>query len=383
MKLTSRETFAAVATLGLLVCGRAHGESEVDLRGGFGYDSNAFELNPSIGEREGIYTELDATVSAESIAAKGWIKRGDIGVTGRLYESGMSDADEARFHVRARGDSSEKYSDNGWGWSLRSLLRDQTYVSRLTGLVATDDAGNEIDDRYDSFAGELRAGWRLPGGTFGRLTLEGTATYRNYLKDYEQFGLERLDYTEYALTPEYQLGRGDNNLRIRLKAEQREYPARRISDAIGNPVPGTDLEYRYYGIDARYQQRVSRRSTLELTGDYDIREDNGVGYDDRTQWDVGIEWTWRHASRSRLEMEVKYSSRVFDQQVTGDPTINDEVPEKKGFDLTVRYARPFPFLDIRGFSLVAEASTESYDNNDDIRFAYDRLVGFFGIRQEF
>ena len=383
MKFTSLQTVAAVVALGLHVCGRAHSENEVDLRGGFGYDSNAFELNPVIGEREGIYAELDATVSAEGKAAKGWTKRGDIGATARLFESGMSDADEGRAYIRARGDSSEKYSEHGWGWSLRTQLRDQTYVSRLTGLVATDASGNDIGDRYDSHASDLRAGWRLPGGRFGRLSLEGSALYKNYEQDYEQFGLERLDYYEYGLTPEYQLGGRDRHLRIRLPGEQRKYRDRRISNAAGDPLPGTNLEYRSYGIDARYRHPISRRSTLELTGGYDIREDNGVDYAGRTQWNAGIEWTWRHAGRSRLAIEAQYNSRVLDQQVTGDPTVNDEVPEKKGFDVTVRYARPFPFLDIRGFSLVAEARWESYDNNDDIRFTYDRLIGSIGIRQEF
>jgi hypothetical protein len=40
-------------------------------------------------------------------------------------------------------------------------------------------------------------------------------------------------------------------------------------------------------------------------------------------------------------------------------------------------------VDIRGFSLVIEAELQSYDNNDDERYTYDRLIGFIGVRQEF
>ena len=98
---------------------------------------------------------------------------------------------------------------------------------------------------------------------------------------------------------------------------------------------------------------------------------------------MGLEWTLRFRDDSRLVMESEYSSRVFDQQVVGDPTINDEAPEKKGFNVQVRYARPFPFVDIRGFSLVVEAELDSYDNSDDERYTYDRLIGFIGVRQEF
>jgi hypothetical protein len=165
--------------------------------------------------------------------------------------------------------------------------------------------------------------------------------------------------------------------------EERIYRDRSVSDAAGDPVAGTDLEYRYYTLDARYQQRLSRRSSLELTAGYDLREDNGVGYADRTQWNVGLEWTLRFKDDGRLVLESEYSSRVFDHQFVGDPTINDEAPEKKGFDVMVRYARPFPFVDIRGFSLVVEAELQSYDNTDDERYTYDRFVGFLGVRQEF
>jgi len=376
-------TLTAAAVLGVFASANALAESDVDLRGGLGYDSNAFEFNPVIGEQAGYFTDLEATVDAEGVATRGWIKQADIGVSGRLYESAMSDANRGRFYVRARGESAEKYGEHGWDWSLRYQMRDQTYVSRLTGQVATDDLGNEIGDRYDSGTGDLRAQWRFPGKAFGRLSLEASVADRNYLEDYEQFAVERLDYHEYGVGPGYELGGRERNLRINLKMEERLYRDRRTSDATGNPVAGTDLEYRYYGVDARYRHPFSRRSALELTGSFDIREDNGVGYDDRTQWSAGIEWTLRFRDDGRLTMESEYSSRVFDQQFAGDPTINDEAPERKGFDIQVRYARPFPFVDIRGFSLVAETQWESYDNSDDVRYTYDRLIWFVGVRQEF
>jgi len=66
-----------------------------------------------------------------------------------------------------------------------------------------------------------------------------------------------------------------------------------------------------------------------------------------------------------------------------DTTVNDEAPEKKGFEFAVRWSRPFPFLDIEGFTLYAEAGWEDYTNNDDPRFVYDRINAVVGVRQEF
>lgn len=383
MKSSTSKALATMTALGLLSAASAWAESDIDLRGGFGHDSNVFDLNPVIGERDGYFTELEASVEATGTAVKGWTKKADIGMSATLFESAVSDGDKGRLYVRARADSAEKYREHGWEWSLRYQMRDQTYVSRLTGLVATDDVGNEIADRYDSGGADFAAQWRLPGWVFGRLSLEASVADRNYREDYEQFGLDRLDYRQYGIGPAYEIGQKDRQLRVRLKLEQRAYRDRRTSDATGNPVAGTDLEYRYYSADARYRHRSSRQSVLELSGGYDIREDNGVGFADRTEWNAGVEWTWRFADDSRVSLEGKYSSRVFDQQVVGDPTINDESPEKKGFDARIRYSRPFPFLDIRGFSLAAEVAWESFDNSSDVRYTYDRVIGLIGVRQEF
>lgn len=380
--MTAALRIAALAA-GLLAGANAAAESDIDLRGGFGYDSNAYDLSDVLGEQSGFFADAEATVNAEGTATGGWRKQADLGLAGRLYESSLRDADRGRIYVRARADSAEKYDEHGWDWALRYALRDQTYVSRLTGLVATDAVGNEIGDRYDSGRADLRLQWRFPGREFGRFSIEATAADRNYLEDYEQFGLERLDYFEYGIGPGFEVDSRDSNLRVKLQYEKRIYDNRRVSDTAGIPVAGTDLEYQYYGVEARYRHRFTRRSAIELTGGYDLREDNGVGYTDRTQWNVGLEWTLRFRDDGRLVMESQYSSRVFDQQVVGDPTINDEAPEKKGINVQVRYTRPFPFVDIRGFSLVVEAELDSYDNSDNELYTYDRLVGFVGVRQEF
>jgi hypothetical protein len=373
----------AALVAGVLAGANAAAGTDIDLRSGFGYDSNAYELSGLLGEQSGFFAEAEATVNAEGTATGGWRKQADLGLTGRLYEPSLRDADLARMFVRARGDSAEKYDQHGWDWALRYAMRDQTYVSRLTGQVATDSLGNEVGDRYDSGRADLLLQWRFPGRKFGRFSVEATAADRNYLEDYQQFGLQRLDHYEYGVGPGFELDRRDSNLRIRLQYEKRVYDDRRTSDAAGNPVAGTDLEYQYYGVAARYRHRLTRRSAIELTGGYDLREDNGVGYADRTQWNMGLEWTLRFRDDARLVMGSQYSSRVFDQRVVGDPTINDEAPAKKGFDVQVRYARPFPFVDIRGFSLVVEAALQSYDNSNDERYTYDRLTGFLGVRQQF
>lgn len=371
---------AAVAALALLAAA-ASAESDVDLQGSLGYDSNVYELNPVVGVQGGMFTEGSAVVEGSGLAEGGWTKRADIGFAGRMYESSLGDGNEARLYVRARASSNEAYGDNGWDWSLRYQARDKTYVSQLTGAEATF-ADNPIGDRYDKASGDFQASWRLPGGKYGRLSLAGWVRDHNYMEDYEELGLDRLDSQEYGLGPAYEIGDRDRGLEVGLRAEKRAYKDRRTSDGNGDPVPGTDREYDYYGVDARLRHRFTRRVKVEVNGGYEIRQDNGVGYDDRTRWNAGIELDLRLPRNNRLDLETSYHSRVFDNQVTGDPTINDELPDKKGFEARLRYERRFPFVDAKGLSLVFEATWESYDNSRDERYVYDRTVGFIGVEKD-
>ena len=249
---------AAFSALGMLVSGTACAGQELDLRAGLGYDSNAFDLNQTIGERAGTYAQLEAAFLAEGMASTGWSKSAEVGASAQMFESGMSDGDEEKYFVRVLGNSNEKRNEHGWEWSLQAQMHDTTYVSRFIGVVATDSLGNEISDRFDNLKGDFQAAWHFPGGKFGRISVEGTAAYKNYLTDYEELGLERLDYEEYEIGPGYDIGGRDHNIRIGLNYSQRQYRDRRVSDAAGNPVAGTDLEYKSYGVDARFRQKLTR-----------------------------------------------------------------------------------------------------------------------------
>lgn len=373
---------AVLAAPLILGMGTACADHRLDLRLDLGYDTNVFDLNESIGEQAGRFSQLGAGFSAEDRSQGGWKTGIDAGAAVRRYESSVSDGDEGRYFGRVYGDSGGTHGDHVFEWALRYRQRDSTYVSRFTGMVATE-GGTEIGDRHDSTSGDLRAAWLLPGGDLGRLSLAGYALNRNYLKDYASLGLERLDYEEFGLEPEYRIGSRDFRFRLGLIAARRQYRDRRLDDANGDPVAGTNLEYTLYGIETRYQHELTRAHELEFAGGYDLRTDNGVGFDDRTRWNVGVSWAYRPEPANRLSVELEWSSREFDRPRTGDPTVVDETPEKKGYRLGVRYVRPFPGTTTPGISLHAEIGWESFDNTDEVRFSYDRLVGFAGIRREF
>lgn len=375
--------FAVFELLVVVTSGTAVAAGKLDLRADVGYDSNVFDLNESVGEQDGMGTHLDLEAGLEHEAESGWTTGVDAGAAATLYESSASDGDEAKYFVRLYGDSGGKRQDHDFEWALRYRLKDSTYMSRYTGEIAADDLGNEIGDRYDSSIGDLRLTWEPPGGDGGRMAIGAALSSKDYREDYENLGLDRLDYDQFELKPEYRLGTGDNRGSIGVDLGLRRYRDRRASDASGTAVQGTDLEYRFYGVVASYERMVTATNALSFSGDYGVRRDNAVGYDDRTIWSTGVEWIYRPKAHTRLSVDCAYTSRVFDQRTSGDTTINDDSPEKKGYRLNVSYSMPMPGFASSGLSMLAEAGWESYDNSTDVRLSYDRLTAFAGISKEF
>lgn len=357
-------------------------EVAVDLRADVGYDSNVFNLNDTVGEEAGMFTDLDAGVAAERTGKSGWTTGFDAGVDARLFESAVNDGDQAKYFLRLRGDSGGARREHDIHWAVRYRMQDSTYVSRFTGRVATS-GGTPIGDRYDAGIADVRGGWKLPGGGYGRLSFDAFLEAKDYRDDYAALGLDRLDYNQYGVEPAYEVGSRTDTVRFALPVAQRQYRDRRVSDVDGNAVAGTDLEYTYYGVDASYEHAFSRASALQVSAGYEDRQDNGVGFGDRTRWGTGVEWTYRTPGKTRFDTGVEWSSRTLNNTSPADPTVVDETPDKDGYTVNARLQTPFPGVKARDFLLLARAAWESFDSSNEVRYSYDRLETFVGVRKEF
>lgn len=371
---------SATVLAGLLGSPVVAADSTLDLRSNLGYDSNVFHLNGSVGARGGMFTLLDGEWGGERGWPSGWTAGLDLGAEARLYESSVSEGDEWNYFIRLRGDSHEKRSEHGFMWALRYRVQDSTFVSHFTGGVATSGT-TEIGDRFDSATADLHGKWLLPGGAYGRLSFEGHGESRNYRRDYAALLLDRLDYDEVGLQPEYEVGERESKLKLNTTLVLRRYRDRRIEDAAGNPVAGTDLEYRYYGAGMAYKQALSAAAGIELKAGYEQRRDNGVGFGDRTRWNVAVGWQHRPREGAKVSLDAEWSSRRLDNQQS--TVITNETPGKDGYTLEAAFVMPFPGVPAKDFVLLGQAQWESFDNSKDVRFSYDRLETLVGVRKEF
>lgn len=353
-----------------------------------GYDSNVFTLSDGIGVRGGTFIQLNLDAGADLLEIGQWQTGVDAGLSAQKFGSSVEDGNNTQAFARIKGDSGGKRADHRFQWALRYRDRNSTYVSHFTGDVATY-GGAPIGDRYDSGILDASAEWRLPEAAIGRFSLSGGAVSKNYKEDYDGLvngalePIDRLDYNEFELRPALEFGSKADTFRVRLPVSVRKYRDRRINDDNGAPIPGTDLEYRYLGIDLRYQHDLSKASRLAFSGDVERRADNGSGYGDLQRWSVGSDWSWRSAADQRLSAGLKWSSRALNNTNASDPTVVDESPDKKGYTLSLDGQTPFPGVNIKGLALVAELNWESFRNTNDDRYTYDRWETFLGVRKEF
>lgn len=360
----------------------------LSLQSDLGYDSNIHTLSDGVGRQGGMFARIGLDAGAEVTAAGGWTTGVDAGGSALRFGGNDDIGDETRFFLRVGGDSGGKSDEQRLAWALRYRGKDATYVSRFTGDVATY-GGTPIGDRYDSGIVDASAEWRLRRTRFGQFALQGSVNSKDYRNDYAGLvnglgtPIDRLDYLEYGLTPELDVESGDNSVRIRMPVALRSYRDRRTSDANGDPVPGSDLEYRYYGLDLRYRRALSKAHQLTVGGEVEEREDNGDGYSDRRRWSIAGDWRWRPSKGTRVSTSLAWSARTLNNTNASDPTVVDESPDKRGYTFSVDGQTPFPGLAIAGLSLVGEARWESFQNSNDDRYTYSRIETFAGVRMEF
>ena len=356
--------------------------TQLDLRAAAGYDSNVFRLNDDrVGEEGGMFTDLEAELSVET--GRRWTLSADLGASARLYESSVDDGNESQYRLRVRGERIPATRPGTvFKWALSHTLRDATYVSRSTGRVATS-GGVDIGDRYDSGKTELEAKLDLPFTAQLHGLLGASVASKDYRRDYESLGLDRLDYLAYGVEPGLAYRSKTQELRLTLPASLRRYRDRRASDVAGNEVAGSDLEYRYIGVDARYEYELSRVHTLLASASYEERADNEDGFADSNTTEISLGWAARPQRRTRYARRALWSARQYDRLTAEAQERGEEAPEREGYSLVGEFSSVMPGLQKQDVRLIAEARLDSYDNDSDPVFSYDRYQALVGLRKKF
>lgn len=347
-----------------------------------GYDSNPLRLSDDVGRRGGTFTDLQGSFALDRKFNKRWFAGADLGVTGRQYFADVDDASHRNYAARLRGGmhlpSPVAHHRSTIELGLAYRFDDLTYVSPSTGQVATS-AGQSIGERYDASTVALDAVATVPLIPSVDLVVKADVQKRNYRNDYDALDLEPLDYTAYRLAPGIRWKDEQQRARLTLPVEWRRFRDRRARDQSGNYLDGTDLAYRYYGVEGKYERALTQTISLEAQAQYQDRRDSQGGYYDRTKWSASVGAGIELAEGMHGSADLAYSALHYSRVAAGDEDVNEEQPDSHGWSVGARYAAILPIWDLGAF---AQARWDRFES-PTARSNYDRWQVWAGVRKTF
>lgn len=249
-----------------------------------------------------------------------------------------------------------------------------SYISHRTGDLATF-SGTSIGERYESDKMRLysRLSYRVLAQL--KLTLKSRFVVRDYLNDYENLGMERLDYQQWMVEPglAYDLTK---RLTLSLSAPigERAYENRRAQDISGNAQAGTDLEYRYRDYKVKLDYDLNKFWGFSAGYLQSDRTDGFEGYKDRIKKRPFLTVDYKPSDTAELELRLSLTDNDY-SNLADENSDGADISNIDSFRL--RFSQH-----INDFEVTVEARITRRDNMD-AGLAYDRDHLLFELTRSF
>lgn len=373
-----REILISVATLVLATSQPAVADVAGELIGG--YDDNPFKFSDALPIDGGAFLEAKLKYDYRTPTGVGFVAEGDL----LRFETDVSDADKLTLSgavdYKLKGHFGSKKAN--YVLRLKYTNQDKTYVSRTTGLPGTF-GGTSTSDRYDTDTFDVRARADIKLDKRFRLRLSMDGRDKSYT-DYTAAGLSNLDHVQWTASSELRFRPDERNqLTGGVAYRVREYDDREGRDLAGALAPGSELEYSYIELDAKWQHNLSNGQDLRASYTHKLREDNVFGYYDTTTNQFGLRYRRAPDDRQELVLKATYIDYTYDNTVSGAILENDDpIGSKDGYKFSASYGHALsPEKDPRWW-VTAKVTHEDYDSVDAI-YVYDKTVAQVAFEAHF
>lgn len=357
----------------------------LEIKAAGGFDTNPFELSGEVDG--GLFTDIEVNHEGTKKVLEKSELRYNAALTSRLYEKAFEDADTHRLDLRGRFVHRFKIGKRSANFLLTGDWRSdrRTYFSQSQRAVATS-RGNSLADRFDYDSGKLAAELIYRLDKTHSISLYSYLSGRNYLEDYEDIGLESLDYYEASLQPTYRYKNKEIGLRGRafVYYRKRLYEDLLEDDLTRANIDGDKLRYDFYGYGVTVTKSITEKLSMNAYANGYLARDDAVGFRDFDfhQLRVGLDYQISEARKLSAQGSCNIRDFILDVANPVESETGNAGRLRKGCKAEVEYSAPFIKLNNDQLRWHAKIGTE-VESNSAQTLSYDKFYALFSISYEF
>ncbi|MDG1819824.1 MAG: hypothetical protein P8H31_08320, partial [Porticoccaceae bacterium] len=250
-----------------------------------------------------------------------------------------------------------------------------TYYSQTQRQIAETSDGELIDNRFSFDAASLSAELVYYADKKHSWSLLTQFGQRNYRQDYEDVGLESIDFNEFRLQPNFRYKtESGSDLRLFVYHRSRDY--RSLRNNLESDV--SLVEYSLNGYGAVFGKALSDNldSSFYLSGYF--ARDNGIGVRDLDFHKLSVTLDYRLGSDANIEIIGEAYRREYlnQQSVPEESEAGSSGSRRDGLVIGFTYTKVLAFESLLGvISLRRET-----EHNSSRELGYHRQLVSVGLR---
>ena len=328
-------------------------DDQLRISASVGYDSNPYKLSsPEALQAGAEYKAVTFNYRGES-HLQGNSKKANLryrlDLQKDIYNHSNSAADNSRLDGRLRWIGRFKFGEQKANLMLSGDIRSErnTYYSQIQRQVAETSDGDLIDNRFCFDAANLSAELVYYADKKQSWSLLTQTGQRNYRQDYDNVGLESIDFNEFRLQPSFRYKtESGSNLRLFVYHKSRHY-----SDLQNDIDSDSSLvEYALNGYGAVFSKSLNKNldSSFYLSGYF--ARDNGQGIRDLDYHKLTATLNYRLGSKANIEVIGQAYQRAYlSRQVSPEETETRSAGDRRtGMVLEIIYSQALSSESLRG-----------------------------------
>ena len=383
MRISRSLIHALMCALTVTLCVGANADNQLLATATYGYDSNPFKLSSPEGTESGAqYKTLLLKYQGDNQRQGSSTKanlRYSADLQKQLYSHSISAGDSSILKGHISWIERFKLAKRKANLRLSADLRSEqnTYYSQIQRQVAETGNGDLMGDRFSFDSLELSAELTYYQNKKTSWSLLSRIGQRDYQSDYEDIGLEPLDYDEFRLQPGLRY-KADSGLNARLFVYHKSRRYKGLHNGPDNDSSLVEYSLNGYGLvlSKSFKQRID--TSVYFSGYF--ARDNGMGIRDLDFHKLVAKFNYQLGDDAEITVKAEaYWQGYLDLKLSPEESqIGSSGNSRRGTVFELGYSRSLASEAIRGSIYLRR----EYEENALVELGYQRQIVAIGLHYQ-